>query len=515
MYQDESPIIDQSKAERLLADAFVVAQTQGKSAYNDVIKAFYRDRRVAKIIHDRARVMRCLDDKEEIQQQVAILLSEKLLDDLCSRPNPPTAIYTVLSTTTHFVCQTLMKQNLRASERQVSLHPDDNLDQHFETLGITSPDADLSEEILDRVDQESAQIEFARRKALLMSKQNENPNRKAHFLDRPGLGQQIPKPPKTAYIAGVGQAVKVKHAGPRRKFDPDGQAKLVKIQKELGLTNQQLAHDLGIQLATLSSYIYGRVVAGVPIVHIQAAQALLANSQATIRKREALSGKTQSEIISEWERQLGIHGRGDVDALLAEIFEVNQVTVWRWKKPDGTVLSPATLSDYNDLVKRKVNEGWAPKGKVSVHNLPFPEIMDHWYSLLGIARHRNRLQIVANAIGINPWELSDLLASTAERPAFRRLDEWFRRIQKAAAERVQLQPLINPDGLTGVELVAAFEQALEELSGSSKTTTKLRSVLGITGPKLKALGSSDEVPDIELARSYAALFNDHIRATQR
>lgn len=68
---DSPPLIRGRESERLLANAFADAQQRGKVAYDGVIKAFYRDRRVAKIIHDRARATRCLDDKEEIQQQIA------------------------------------------------------------------------------------------------------------------------------------------------------------------------------------------------------------------------------------------------------------------------------------------------------------------------------------------------------------------------------------------------------------------------------------------------------------
>ena len=100
---DSPPLIRGRESERLLANAFADAQQRGKAAYDGVIKAFYRDRRVAKIIHDRARATRCLDDKEEIQQQIAILLSEKLLHKMCSQPNEPSAIYTLIATTAHNV----------------------------------------------------------------------------------------------------------------------------------------------------------------------------------------------------------------------------------------------------------------------------------------------------------------------------------------------------------------------------------------------------------------------------
>jgi transcriptional regulator with XRE-family HTH domain len=513
-----APQVERKKDERLLADAFVVAQSCGKSAYNDVIKAFYQDRRVARIIHDRARAMRCLDDKEEVQQQVAILLSEKLLDDLCSRPNPPTAIYTLISTTTHFVCQTLMKQHIRSSERHVSLHPGDNLDQHFETLGISSPGLDLSEEVLDRVDQQTAQIEFYRRKALLMKNETETaPLHETHFLDQPDFGNPIPVPPSKTFIKGVSRAVSIKRSSPRKpsaKFDPDGQAKLVKIRDELHLTNQELAQAIGLRLATLSAYVYGRVVAGVPIVHIEAAQALLANGGATIRQRQQLAAKTQPEIIAEWERELGIYGRGDVDTILADLLKVNQVTVWRWKKPGGTVLNPAFLSKYTDIVRRMIAEGWQPPPP-SVHNLPLPQIIDSWCTSLSIEGRADRLRLIADCIGVHPWQVTSMLVPGADRPTFRRLDDWFRRVQNAALESIPLVPLIDPTGMSGKQLIAAFEKALDLLPESAQADKALRTALRIPPRSIKELRSLETPPSETLARGCAILVNDRIRSDTR
>ncbi len=66
--KDESPpLIRGRESERLLATAFADAQQRGKPAYDGVINAFYRERRVAKIIHDRARATRCLRTDADYQ----------------------------------------------------------------------------------------------------------------------------------------------------------------------------------------------------------------------------------------------------------------------------------------------------------------------------------------------------------------------------------------------------------------------------------------------------------------
>jgi len=278
---DSPPLIRGRESERLLANAFADAQQRGKAAYDGVIKAFYRDRRVAKIIHDRARATRCLDDKEEIQQQIAILLSEKLLDKMCSQPNEPSAIYTLIATTAHNVCLTLMKQNLRASERYVSLHPGDNLDDHFESLGVVADADDIADQVLARVDQEAAQAEFARRKANLMTLQASTSDIPAssasttpkhlsdlQFLRKLGVVKPLDAPSGMSVIKGIAGFVtlappaKGQEASPARgvrkqrtDFDPDGREKLIKVQKALHFNNHQLADALRVGQATFSSYI--------------------------------------------------------------------------------------------------------------------------------------------------------------------------------------------------------------------------------------------------------------------
>lgn len=500
-----------------MAEAFVLAQKNGKQAYENVIKAFYVDRRVARIVHDRARAMHCLDDKEEVMQQVAILLSEKLLDQLCSRPNPPTAIYTLISTTAHFVCQTLMKQNIRSSERQISLHPGETLDHHFETLGVSSTEADVSQEVLDRVDRLNAQVEFNRRKALLMEKAPPGHPSSVHFLDQAGFGEPVEMPPNKKFIKGVSNGVLVKRVAqrkPREKFDPDGQAKLIKVREELHLTNQELADALGLRLATLSSYVYGRVDAGVPIAHVEAAQALLANSEATIRERQQLVNKSQGDVIADWERSLGIHGRGDCDHILAELLEVNQVTVWRWKKVDGTRLSPVALSNHTKTIQRVIAGGWTAPA-ASVHNLPMQQIFDSWCRSLGVQDRRDRAQIVADCIGLQPWEVAEMLVPGSPRPSFRFIDDCFRRVQAATIDSVQLVPLIDPTGMKGSQLVAAFEKALKLEPKSAAADRTIRSITRISPKALVQVRELKQPPDQHKARTWAALVNDRIRSVQR
>lgn len=535
MKDESQPLIASRSSEHLLADAFSVAQTRGRPAYEGVINAFYRDRRVAKIIHDRARATRCLDDKEEILQQVAILLSEKLLDKLCAQPNEPSAIYTLIGTTAHNVCLTLMKQNVRASERYVSLHPGENLDDHFESLGVTSNGSDISEEVLARVDQEAAQAEFTRRKANLMTLQAEaaaaasssadeaKPPKvlsELQFLKQLGIVTPLDSPPGMSVVKGIDGFITLeprpatrRNPGPRgvRKqrtnFDPDGRDKLQKVQKALHFNNHQLAHALGIQLATFSSYIYGRVAAGVPVRIVKAAEDLLKNSKGTIAKYAKLTARSQSEIIDEWERALHISGRGDAESLLAEVLGVNQITVWRWKRPDGTNISPPDLAAYDDLVKKKVASGYRPEDDGSSAHLPFNKLVEVWYSVLKISKRPDARLVLANCIGLEPWYLSGLLAPESKRPEFRRINQWERRVHAAAQQRLVIQPLIDPTGMTKAELVDAMVSAFSDRLRRDATHADLAALLGVSRQRILAWSASSTPAPTKDAQALATAAN--------
>ncbi len=536
---DSPPLIRGRESERLLANAFADAQQRGKAAYDGVIKAFYRDRRVAKIIHDRARATRCLDDKEEIQQQIAILLAEKLLDKMCSQPNEPSAIYTLIATTAHNVCLTLMKQNLRASERYVSLHPGDNLDDHFESLGVVADADDIADQVLARVDQEAAQAEFARRKANLMTLQADNtdvpassaPSTPKHlsdlqFLRKLGVVKPLDAPSGMSVIKGIAGFVtlappaKGQEASPARgvrkqrtDFDPDGREKLIKVQKALHFNNHQLADALRVGQATFSSYIYGRVAAGVPVRVVKAAEDLLKNSKATVKKYAALTSKSQADIIDEWERALHINGRGAAETLLAKLLRVNQITVWRWKRPNGTTISPPDLAEYDAVVKKAVAEGYRPEEDGSSAHLPFPQLVEVWYSVLKISRRPDAHLVLANCIGLEPWNLSALLAPESKRPEFRRINQWERRVHTAAQERLAIDPLIDPTGMTKRALAQAIVSALSGLlqRRSRNVYKDVAELIAVSPAVLKAWSESNAPAPAKEAQALAAAANLMLR----
>jgi hypothetical protein len=533
--QGSQTLIVSRPSEHLLADAFSLAQTRGRSAYEVVINAFYRDRRVAKIIHDRARAMRCLDDKQEILQQVAILLSEKLLDKLCSQPNESTAIYTLIGTTAHNVCLTLMKQNVRASERYVSLHPGENLDDHFESLGVVSNGADVSDEVLSRVDQEAAQAEFTRRKANLMTLHAEStaapppssdgPKARERlselqFLNKLGIVAPLDVPPGMSVVKGVNGFITLKprpvtrrDPGPpgirkqRTNFDPDGREKLHRIQKALHFNNHQMAHALGIALATFSSYIYGRVAAGVPVRIVQSAEDLFKNSKITVTKYANLTSKPQSEIIDAWERALHVNGRGDAETLLSKVLGVNQITVWRWKRPNGTSIPAPELSKYDTLVKKAVAAGYRPKDDGSSAHVPFNELVDVWYSVLKIKKRPDARLVLANCIGLEPWNLAALLSPQSKRPEFRSINQWQRRVHSAAQQRLVIQPLIDPSGMTKAGVVNAMLAAFSQRLGRDATQADLSAILGVSPKRITAWSESTMPAPTKDAQAWATAAN--------
>lgn len=535
MKDESQSLIVGRDGERLLAEAFSVAQKRGRSAYEGVINAFYRDRRVAKIIHDRARATRCLDDKEEILQQVAILLAEKLLDKLCSQPNDPAAIYTLVGTTAHNVCLTLMKQNVRASERYVSLHPGENLDDHFESLGVTSNGADISDEVLARVDQEHAQAEFARRKANLMTLQSEivqepspstgdakppRPVTELEFLRKLGVVKPLDTPPGVAVVKGIGGFVTLReprvprkeaparaHRKPRTNFDPDGREKLQRVQKALHFNNHQLAHALGIQLATFSSYIYGRVAAGVPVRIVKAAEDLLKNSKTTVTKYASLTAKPQSEIIDEWERALHISGRGDAESLLAKVIGVNQITVWRWKRPNGTTISPPDLVTYDALVKKAVAAGYRPEATGSSAHLPFNKLVELWCSILKISKRPDSRLLLSSVIGLEPWTLNTLLAPNSKRPEFRRISQWERRVHATAQQRLPIKPSIDPTDMTKAQLIEAVTKAFTDLLEPDSMDADLAKILGISRKRVATWRASSDAAPVKDAQALASAAN--------
>jgi len=313
----------------ILAAAFEKYQAAPKGKSDFVLVAFYQDPRVKRIVESNVRNFSVPDLKEEVWQRLAEIFWQKLLPALLSNPNEADNVYKVVFAGARHVCMSVRKEKSRDEIRHVSTdEPDDDM---IAVVEDQVQSEDFTERVNSQIDQERAGQQLRRR--LLMTSTDH------HIFPLVQIVDAAPAPLTT----------KKRVKAPA----PDGAAarELAEIRAKLGITNNAFADRLGIVLPTLSSYLYNRVQK-VPDRVMDAARALLTQGPTDFDRAARIFGDAtkMSEIISRWDKVLGLEGNTEADNNIAFVLKVDPITVWRWR-------TDASKPDVADIAAfdRKVN----------------------------------------------------------------------------------------------------------------------------------------------------------------
>lgn len=178
----------------------------------------------------------------------------------------------------------------------------------------------------------------------------------------------LPPSPEIVELTG-GRATKPTKKTPKQKSKASQrslsplQQELVDIQEKLQFQNDQFAMMLGLNLSTLSSYIYGRTQS-VPDDVMEKAREIYADSAEHVKKMEAKFNRPMSEILEDWQRRL----KAPNLKTIADYLGVTFMSTTRWKnnktKPSmmALVRYETTVVDL-ELHLRRTRKGIRQSGK--------------------------------------------------------------------------------------------------------------------------------------------------------
>ncbi|MBK6616206.1 hypothetical protein [Ottowia sp.] len=310
----------------ILAAAFAQYQKDPARPSDFVLRAFYRDTRVHRIVESNVRTFKIPDLKEEVWQRVAYLFWEKLLPLLIGQPNEPDNVYKAVFAGAKFVSMSIRKEKSRDEERLVSTDvPDEDMISVVDEQVFSEDFTDL---VHAKIDQEYAGRELMKRLAL----------KPDHHIF-----------PMVEFTAPR-EAVVPKKRAKAAPSDGNAAEELSAIRVKLGIRNTDFAQQLGIGLPTLSSYLYRRVQK-VPENIMAAARALIAEGPTGHdRAVDMFAKKPMSEIVARWERIMDITGQEDADLQISKAIKVDQITVWRWRQNE-TRPTIAEIAAFDRLIK--------------------------------------------------------------------------------------------------------------------------------------------------------------------
>jgi transcriptional regulator with XRE-family HTH domain len=323
------------------AASFQMARSTGhRVAHDAVLRGFYEDERVHRILQSLAFRYRLQSHVDEVRQRVALLFYERFLPQMLASQEEPENVYKLVYALAFNVFRSILKEINLSSKRDVSIEDsvaDDSDNSAFALTEITLPSLGESIDMTeDRIDRERAQSELARRLATASS---------VRLSDRAATVMLAPQ-------VQIGVSVTVKAPRRRQKVPSSVYGKeLATIKQDLGLTNQEFADRLGVGLPTLASYLYARVHT-VPEDVLKTARAIhAATPAADLEIKKRMESNLMPQILDEWASLLGLTDPEDNkrDAVISSHLGVNPITVWRWRTSE-TKPSVRVLVDYHGVI---------------------------------------------------------------------------------------------------------------------------------------------------------------------
>lgn len=309
-----------------LSDAISVFPEKLNS--NGIIRTFYVDDRVDRIIADNAFKGGIISDKQAVKHDVAVTFYERYL-----QPGKALVfqrwdyVYSLIYAISENICKERNRKNRTQAVNGVFIDAagEDNDGEVFKgiTLLDLNPssdmqlvDADFEDRCIDNVDRQAAIEEL---------------NRKLENMSKNSLQSLVP---------GVVQSAKswpgiAKKSATTRTLDslPPDHRELNEIRSKLGLTQPDYAVALDLNPATLASYLYGKTVS-VPSEIMEAARKLLVAGESKMSELEKKYERSMQSIMQEWCEKLKIAPGNIVDSL-ADYLQVNSVTIRRWQNGDN------------------------------------------------------------------------------------------------------------------------------------------------------------------------------------
>jgi len=325
--------------------------------FNRVAQAFYVSSRVKKIAAFYANANSLTNQEDEIIQEVAVLLYEKVLPVLDKAEN----VYTMLSAVTKRTSLGLTRTLLSHSKRYTSLDGlRDQSDDAGGDEGVIELDdgqrVNADDGFMDRVDHELT------KKALFqeVNRRVERDDRLRHLVT---LADGISKSSTFPLVSPVEpiERPSIKRDARKDKTKmPPSSIELAEIRRTLNMSIGKFAELLNLgdkrNKGKMTSYLYGRVKK-VPDDVMAKAREHLANrgGGSAYAQAEATFGtREMSEIVLAWAQQMFIAGDNIVSGVAAQL-GISQVTVKRWLSNKHRP-SIEELQKLADKVKTKAAE---------------------------------------------------------------------------------------------------------------------------------------------------------------
>lgn len=312
----------------------------GAASANDVARAFLKDRRVSGMILTSALSKGMGSLHSDLIQDALVLFNEKYLVDATKLYLPePESIYALIFSIGEGV---VLSKRREAEQNRPGYYSLDELRDESdgeERFWFLDQDDSFEEQRLAELAQERAGKELERR--LSTGPVTAMKRAMTSMISEKEMAP-IPEPNY------VGHRMERNVSEKRLSAD---QKELKDIRKEIGLTLDQYASFLGITVASLSAYIYGRTES-VPVDVMESARGLKADHKARFEEQLALyEGRPMLEIVSDWVQMLGLPGNGPEDwsALLAKELGVTLITIQRWTQEKFRP-TPMKLIDYGKRV---------------------------------------------------------------------------------------------------------------------------------------------------------------------
>lgn len=349
-----------------LADA-VMAFLSGDATANDVARAFLVDSRVRAMVKSAAMQKSVASMESDVTQDCLVVFHERYVAIPGALKLPSAeSVYSLVFAIADGVTMTKRRELEQNRFGFVSL--DDTLgedgeyeEQNYHMLEV---DDSFEDDRLRELDMERAGREMERR----LKAESSSPMMRMITNILAANGGAVEEPAERRMPAERSEV------GTDERLT-DEQRRLKEIRQEIGLTLKGYAVALGINLASLSAYIYGRTDS-VPQDVMETAEHLWReHKQRFDEQRVVYEGKPMEEILDSWCAMLGITREQDerwVNAI-AGITRVQPVTVRRWVqvkyRPTIRKLIEYGLAisqHVDDQARQQRREDAAPKGILNV-----------------------------------------------------------------------------------------------------------------------------------------------------
>ena len=323
-----------------LPDAIRALQSKKRGINkNAVVLAFYRCRRMRRVVRHALRQWRAEHYATDIYQDLALLFATEYLNI----PDPE-KIYNVMHVAAANRARRWMTKAIEQSETSLDwrMSQFDNPDHLAELVDTSNPS---TSSIGEKLDWERALAEFAKRTApdatsLPQINGTNTPLRSVAFeiVDSDALGASSDIPARRRRVT-TASAGRVPSAAKAVKPTPSADGiKLNRIRVDYGYSLARFASALGIFKGTLSSYLYGAVQAVPPALMDKANELVAQGRTKELKAANArLRDQSMAQIVEGWIAKFESIGLDRNTALLSlqAATGVNRSTVWRWTRQDS------------------------------------------------------------------------------------------------------------------------------------------------------------------------------------